>query len=87
MYINYQASLLEDRLTVLAGYREEKKWERFQPQVNNFPWYTYFPDMHLDPVAYPGERLGPLGQLPEDHPSTRRATPGWPAPRSPSTRT
>jgi len=53
MYINYQASLLEDRLTVLAGYREEKRWERFQPQVNNFPWYTYFPDMHLDPVAYP----------------------------------
>ncbi len=53
MYLNYQASLLEDRLTILAGYREEKKWERFQPQVNNFPWYTYFPDMHLDPVAYP----------------------------------
>lgn len=53
MYVNYQGSLLDDRLTVLGGYREEKKWERFQPQVNNFPWYTYFPDMHLDPVAYP----------------------------------
>jgi outer membrane receptor protein involved in Fe transport len=53
MYVNYQASLLEDRLTVLAGYREEKRWERIQAQVNNFPWYTYFADMHLDPVAYP----------------------------------
>jgi len=52
-YINYQGTMLDDRLTVLAGYREEKRWERMQAQVNNFPWYTYFPDMYLDPVAYP----------------------------------
>jgi len=53
MYVNYQGSMLDNRLTVLGGYREEKKWERMQAQVNNFPWYTYFEDMHLDPVAYP----------------------------------
>ncbi len=53
MYLNYQASMLDDRLTVLAGYREEKKWERIQAQNNNFPWYTYFSDMYLDPTAYP----------------------------------
>ena len=52
-YINYQATMLEDRLTVLAGYREEKRWERGQYQPNNFPWFVYFPDMHLNPTAYP----------------------------------
>ncbi len=57
-YINYQGSLLDDRLTVLAGYREEKRWERMQTQVNNFPWYIYADGMWLDPVAYPESQWG-----------------------------
>jgi outer membrane receptor protein involved in Fe transport len=57
-YINYQGRLFNDRLTVLGGYREEKRWERWQDQSNNFPWYIYVPDMHLDPVAYPEDVWG-----------------------------
>jgi len=53
MYLNYQATLLEDRLTVLAGYREEKRWARGQYQPNNYPWYIYFPEMDLRPDLYP----------------------------------
>jgi hypothetical protein len=43
MYLNYQATLLEDRLTVLAGYREEKQWERGQYQPNNLPLVHLLP--------------------------------------------
>lgn len=57
-YINYQGKLLEDRLTVLAGYREEKRWERWQDQSNNFPWYIYTPDMISNPDAYPEDVWG-----------------------------
>lgn len=57
-YINWQGSLLDDRLTVLGGYREEKRWERIQAQVNNFPWYIYPADMWLDPVTYPELQWG-----------------------------
>jgi len=53
MYLNYQASLLDDRLNIIGGYREEKDWARGQHQPNNYPWYIYFNGMHLDPVAYP----------------------------------
>ncbi len=52
-YINYQATLFQDRLTLLAGYREEKSWARGQFQSNNYPWFVYFPDMHLRPDLYP----------------------------------
>jgi hypothetical protein len=51
-YINYQGRLLDDRLTVLAGYREEKRWERWQDQSNNYPWFIYTPDMISNPDAY-----------------------------------
>ena len=52
-YVNYQGSFFNDRLTVLAGYREEKRWERWQDQSNNFPWYIYTADMITNPSAYP----------------------------------
>jgi outer membrane receptor protein involved in Fe transport len=58
MYLNYQATLFKERLTVLAGYREEKRWERGQYQPNNYPWYIYFPDMHLQPTLYPEDVWG-----------------------------
>lgn len=52
-YLNYQGSLFNDRLTFLAGYRKEKRWERGQWQVNNYPWYIYQDQMWNDPVKYP----------------------------------
>ncbi len=57
-YLNQQVSMLDDRLTILAGYREEKRWERIQAQANNFPWYIYPADMFLDPVKYPENQWG-----------------------------
>jgi outer membrane receptor protein involved in Fe transport len=57
-YINYQGNFLKDRLTVLAGYREEKRWERWQDQSNNFPWYIYTADMITNPNAYPEDVWG-----------------------------
>ncbi len=57
-YVNYQATMFKDRLTLLAGYREEKRWERGQFQSNNYPWYVYFPDMHFRPDLYPENEWG-----------------------------
>jgi outer membrane receptor protein involved in Fe transport len=57
-YINQQASLFDDRLNIIGGYREEKTWAHGQHQPNNFPWYIYFNGMHLDPVAYPENQWG-----------------------------
>jgi hypothetical protein len=57
-YVNYQATMFKDRLTLLAGYREEKRWARGQFQSNNYPWYVYFPDMHLRPDLYPENEWG-----------------------------
>ncbi len=58
VYLNYQATLLEDRLTLLGGYRKERRWARGQYQPNNYPWFIYFPDMHLNPTAYPEDVWG-----------------------------
>lgn len=58
VYVNYQASLFKDRLTVLAGYRSEKQWARGQFQSNNFPWFIYFPNMDLRPDLYPENEWG-----------------------------
>ena len=57
-YANYQGSFFKDRLTVLLGYREEKRWERWQDQSNNFPWYIYTSDMITNPTAYPEDVWG-----------------------------
>ena len=57
-YLNYQATTFNDRLTILAGYRKEKQWARGQYQPNNYPWYIYFPDMHLRPDLYPEDQWG-----------------------------
>ncbi|MBL9203085.1 MAG: TonB-dependent receptor plug domain-containing protein [Opitutaceae bacterium] len=58
VYLNYQATLLNDRLTVLGGYRKERRWARGQYQPNNYPWFIYFPDMHLRPDLYPEDVWG-----------------------------
>ncbi len=52
-YVNYQGSFLDDRLTLLAGYRKEKRWERGQFAINNYPWFVYTEDMITNPDAYP----------------------------------
>ena len=44
-YINYQGTLLEDRLHLMAGYREEKTYHRQQQLNTNPPWLTGFEDM------------------------------------------
>ena len=59
-YANYQASLFSDRLTILAGYREEKRYERWQDQSNNFPWFIYPNDMPQNPSKYPEDVWGNL---------------------------
>jgi hypothetical protein len=58
LYFNWQATAFKDRLTILAGYREERRWERGQYQPNNYPWYIYFPDMYLRPDLYPENEWG-----------------------------
>jgi outer membrane receptor protein involved in Fe transport len=57
-YLNWQATAFKDRLTFLGGYRKEKRWARGQYQPNNYPWYIYFPDMHLRPDLYPEDQWG-----------------------------
>lgn len=59
-YVNLQSTLLNDRLTVLAGYREEQWKEYVQAQTNNWPWYIYPRDIFMweDPVTYPENQWG-----------------------------
>ena len=44
-YINYQGAFLDDRLNVMAGYREEKTYNRQQQFAANPPWYNSFDNM------------------------------------------
>ena len=52
-YINYQGQLFDDRLTILTGYREEKRYERWQDQSVIYPWYVMPNDMPQNPNNYP----------------------------------
>jgi outer membrane receptor protein involved in Fe transport len=54
-YINYQGKFFEDRLNVMAGYREEKTYNRQQQFAANPPWYPSFDNMLevVDPADYP----------------------------------
>jgi outer membrane receptor protein involved in Fe transport len=44
-YVNYQGTLLDNRLHLMAGYREEKTYNRQQQLNTNPPWLTGFEDM------------------------------------------
>ncbi|HRE80984.1 MAG TPA: TonB-dependent receptor, partial [Opitutaceae bacterium] len=57
-YLNYQGSFIENKLTVLGGYREEKRWERGQFAIANFPWFIYGDDMIVNPDNYPEDVWG-----------------------------
>lgn len=56
-YINYQGSLLDDRLTLLAGVRREMHRDSGQYLTGNFPWFANPPYAFTDqatwnPAAY-----------------------------------
>ena len=75
-YVNLQSTLLNDRLTVLAGIRQENRLERLQYQLNNPPWYNYPIDeeMWKDPVKYPenvwGHSISYQKTIPQDQDGT-----------------
>lgn len=52
-YVNWQASLLDDRLTVMAGYRKEKRGGNGQYLIANYPWFIPPIDASDDTVTYP----------------------------------
>ncbi|MCF7687907.1 MAG: TonB-dependent receptor, partial [Cephaloticoccus sp.] len=52
-YLNWQASLLDNRLDVIAGYRREWRQEEGQFLITNFPWYITPPTAWEDTVTYP----------------------------------
>lgn len=52
-YVNYQASLLHDRLNVLAGFRQETRRDGGQALTANFPWFSPPTYAWGDPNAFP----------------------------------
>lgn len=52
-YVNYQATLLDDRLTVLAGYRKEERSDSGQNLIANYPWFIPPSTAWQDTVTYP----------------------------------
>ena len=52
-YINYQGTMLDDRLTVMGGVRREMHRDSGQYQVNNFPWFSPPPYAFADAAKYP----------------------------------
>ncbi len=56
-YLNYNASLLDDRLNILAGVRREMNRDSGQYLTSNFPWYAppnyaFTDQVTYDPSAY-----------------------------------
>ncbi len=52
-YVNYNASLFNDRLTILAGARREMHRDSGQYLTSNFPWYAPPPYDFANQAAYP----------------------------------
>ncbi len=52
-YLNWQGSLLDDRLTLLAGYRKEHHKDTGQHLIANYPWFIPPPEAFRDPAKYP----------------------------------
>lgn len=50
-YINYQASLLNDRLNIIAGVRREEHRDNSQDQVSIFPWFSFSSYAWTNPTA------------------------------------
>ena len=52
-YLNYNASLMDDRLNVLAGVRREMNRDSGQYLTSNFPWYAPPNYAFTDQATYP----------------------------------
>lgn len=52
-YINWQAQLFKDRLTVLSGYRQETSEGHGQFLTANDPWFITPPNAYANQTAYP----------------------------------
>lgn len=52
-YFNHQASLLDDRLNIIAGFRRQWREETGQYLLSNYPWFIVPEDAYLDPARYP----------------------------------
>jgi hypothetical protein len=52
-YVNWQAQALDDRLTVMAGYRKEERGGNGQFLISNYPWFIPPITATNDTVTYP----------------------------------
>ncbi len=52
-YVNWQGKLMDDKLTLMAGYRYEDREQDGQHLVANDPWFAPPPNAFLDQAAYP----------------------------------
>ncbi|MEO7599108.1 MAG: TonB-dependent receptor [Opitutus sp.] len=57
-YLNHQASMFNDRLNVIAGFRRQWRQEKGQYLESNYPWFVVPVDAYLDPVKYPEDVYG-----------------------------
>lgn len=57
-YVNHQATLFDDRLTVIAGVRRQWREEKGQYLESNYPWFVVPVDAYLDPATYPEDVYG-----------------------------
>lgn len=57
-YLNYNATLLDDRLTLLAGVRREMNRDSGQYLTHNFPWFSPPNYAFTDTVTYPPDAYG-----------------------------
>jgi outer membrane receptor protein involved in Fe transport len=58
MYINWQASLLDDRLDMIAGFRRETRDNNGQHAISVFPWIEAPSTAYTDTVAYNPNEYG-----------------------------
>jgi len=57
-YINWQASLLDDRLDLIAGFRRETRENLGQHAISVFPWIEAPWNAYQDTVKYPSDQYG-----------------------------
>ncbi|ATC64605.1 hypothetical protein CMV30_11920 [Nibricoccus aquaticus] len=53
VYVNWQVQLLQDKLTILSGYRKESTEAQGQTAETNAPWFIPPATAYLDQTTYP----------------------------------
>ncbi len=53
LYANWQGKILDDKVTLMAGYRYENREQDGQWLVGNFPWFSNPGDAYLNQDEYP----------------------------------